>query len=423
MNNNQNPNFNKNQPPRRPDAAPQKRPAGTQNPSNTQNIKRVQNPNNTQNLPRPQRAKAPENSGSFRPVSPRKKWDQNDYLKWFLILAVVILVALVVTYCIIKLSPDKPEKTPDGSGDGSSIQAGLTDPDENNGTTVPEWAVVPSDVKAFIPKTTSSTVTVPSGKLHSAAAIMVDMKSGTVISELNPDTIIFPASLTKIMTVIVACENITDMNDTFTLTSAMLAPLDAAGLSQAYFKTDTPIPMKDLIYGAILPSGADATLALALKISGSEAEFVSLMNKKALEIGCYKTHFTNASGLHDQGHYSTVRDMATIMAYAMNNTFLRKVLSAVSYDTEAGIRSGNGSNTISCIWKARLLGNESEKATLFAAKTGYTPEANQCLASVSRTTDGREYLIVTANASTDDGTSSKPLPYKDVKYLCDTYIK
>ena len=117
--------------------------------------------------------------------------------------------------------------------------------------------------------------------------------------------------------------------------------------------------------------------------------------------------------------------MANVLSYAMNNPFLRAVLSTESYTTTAPL--GNESSgfyyNLYCIWASRYSGNKSKNGTIFAAKTGYTPEAGQCLASVSVTDDGKEYVIVTVGAKSVNNDDAKPKPYKDAKYLLDTYIK
>ena len=226
------------------------------------------------------------------------------------------------------------------------------------------------------------------------------------------------------MTVIVACENLESLTAReFKLTQKAADRFYNEGASQAYFALNTGIANIDLVYGAILPSGADACLGLCEVVAKTEADFVKLMNEKAAAMGCTNTHFTNATGLHDAGHYSTARDIATMLAYAMQNPFIKQVLSATSYESTSPIRSDSGSNRLSCLWASRVSGNESSRATMFAAKTGYTPEAAQCLASVSKTVDGREYAIVTVGAAAlEEGASSRPLPFKDAKFLLDTYI-
>ena len=385
-------------------------------------------------MARPETARQtrPETVRQTRPVqrperayTPKKKRSPDDYLIWFLILAVVVLVALVVTFVIVKVANNNSPDTPpvgNPSESGSSAQVGVIDPENNNETTVLDWTVVPADKKAFVPKYTSASATVSASRLNSDAAIMVDMKNGEVICSLDPEARIYPASLTKIMTAIVACENIEDMYATAKLTLSMVDPLVRAGASRARFPVNTPLPMKDLIYGVILPSGADACVALAEKIAGSDEKFVKLMNEKAAEIGCTDTNFENATGLHDDNHYSTVKDIATILSYAMNNPFLRAVLSTTEYDTPIPDEVGEDL-VLYCIWKGRLYGNEASNSTLFAAKTGYTNEAGNCLASVSKAADGREYVIVTVGARSQNGESSKPMPFEDTKYLSENYIK
>ncbi len=356
-----------------------------------------------------------------RPMPPKKRRDPDDYLIWFLILAVVLLVAVIVTYIIIRVA-DKPEEpNTDTPSESSNIQAGVVDPPQNE-TTALEWAVVPSDLKAFVPKFTDDTATVSASDIYSDHAIVVDLSTGEILASRLSSERVYPASLTKIMTVIVACESIKDMKDTFTLTLALVDPLVKAGASRARFALDTPIPMEDLIYGAILPSGGDACLALAIKLAGSEEEFVELMNEKAKAIGCNDTHFVNTSGLHHDDHYSTVKDLATMMAYAMNNPFLKKVFSAESFDTKIPDETG-AELVLKSIWSGRLYGNESKRAEMFAAKTGYTPEAGQCLASVSRTNDGKNILVVSAEAKSATGAATRLYPFIDAKTLCDKYVK
>ena len=114
--------------------------------------------------------------------------------------------------------------------------------------------------------------------------------------------------------------------------------------------------------------------------------------------------------------------MAAIMSYAMNNKFLRKVLSAATYESITPIRSASGSKTLYARWAAdnRLSANKPTEATFLAGKTGYTPEAGQCLSSVYTAANGTEYVIVTAGAIDETLGASKELPFKDAKYIIDT---
>lgn len=399
--------------PNRP-TPPRQQPSGQRRPP----MPNQNRPSQGQVRPTPERRPYPS-----RPPMPKRKRASAESLFTTFIVLLVVLVALIITYIIIK-APDKPEaddNTPTESTPTEQVggSAPIDDP------LVPQarsWVFSPTDPKAFIPVSDSSTVSLAANAIYSNNIIMLDAKTGKVICEYQPDTKIYPASMTKIMTAIVACDLIEDMNDTFVLTNKIVNPLYNDGASMAQFKIGVEIPMIDLIYGALLPSGADATAALAISLCGSEEEFVKKMNEKAAEIGCTKTNFVNASGLHDKNHYSTVRDIATIMTYAMNNSFLRIVMSAGSYTPKAALNDGY--KNLKSTWYGLLGTFASDKATMFAAKTGYTPEAGNCLASISKTEDGREYIIISAGAyTTNSPITGKNQAFADVKKLCDTYIK
>ena len=356
---------------------------------------------------RPEPKRAPM---GYRPASRRTS---DDRLLWFLVIEVILLIALIITFIVIKTAdnrPEKPNETP--SATEPFIPVGPSTPsrgDSNDG--LPDWRTQPSNLKAFVPKSSDSTQF--ADNLNSEYAILVSLSDSSVVASKKADQRMYPASMTKIMTVIVACENITDMNDTFTITEAIRYPLDNMGASMAYFEINKPIPLVDLIYGAWLPSGADATAALAVKIAGSEEEFVKLMNAKAAAIGCTGTNFTNASGLHDENHYSTVRDMATIMAYAVNNPFIKQVMCSRIYDTSATLEKSE--NRLYATWTS---GNNF--SFFMGAKTGYETVAGSCMASLIKGTDGKEYVVVTGKANNPGGRENT---FKDVKTLYDAYVK
>lgn len=162
-------------------------------------------------------------------------------------------------------------------------------------------------------------------------AIIVNLSTHKVTAARNAEERLYPASTTKIMTVLVAQENIKSYDDTFTMTTDITDPLYVAEATVAGFSSGEVIKMIDLFYGTILPSGADAAIALAIKISGSEAQFVELMNKKVKELGLKNTHFTNVTGLFDKNHYTTAYDMAIILEAAIRDPLCRKILSTYQY--------------------------------------------------------------------------------------------
>lgn len=233
--------------------------------------------------------------------------------------------------------------------------------------------------------------------IRSEFAILIDLESNTVIADKNGDRRIYPASMTKMMTLIVAAEHISDYSELFTFSYTITDPAYKAGASVAGFLSGESVPLIDIMYGVALPSGADATTALAVTIAGTEEEFAELMNKKAVEMGLERTHFMNASGLHHDDHYSTPHEMAIILEYAMKIPLLAEILSTYQYTTTKTEQHPEGILLTSTMF-SRMYGDEAGNCEVIAGKTGYTHEARQCLASMAETPDGRRFVLVTAMA-------------------------
>jgi len=151
----------------------------------------------------------------------------------------------------------------------------------------------------------------------------------TFIYAKNPDKKILPASTTKIMTCILALEHCEDLEQLVTV------PDSATRLKSTHtlmgLKKGEVLPMRELLYGLMLPSGNDAAIAIACHISGSVEAFAELMNEKAAELGMENSHFTNASGVYNSGHYSTARDMARLSSYALKNNMFREIVGTAEY--------------------------------------------------------------------------------------------
>ena len=204
--------------------------------------------------------------------------------------------------------------------------------------------------------------------------------------------------MTKVMTLIVAAEHLTDLEETFTFDYTITDPAYKAGASVAGFLAGESVTFRDILYGVALPSGADATTAVALRVAGSEEAFSELMNKKAADMGLKGTHFVNASGLHDDDHYSTPHEIAIIMEYAMEIPLLAEILSTYQYTTAATPQHPEGILLTHTMF-SRMRGDEAGNCEVLAGKTGYTPEAGQCLVSVAEMPDGARYVLVTASAT------------------------
>lgn len=251
-------------------------------------------------------------------------------------------------------------------------------------------------IKATKFYTTSNTVKT-GADISSSYSILANVDTHEIIAGWDYDERVYPASLTKIMTILVAAENVDNLEDTFTMTDDIIIPLVNVQASRAGFKDGEKVKIIDLFYGAVLPSGADATVALADYVAGSEEEFIKLMNKKASELGLTNTHFCNTSGLHDKEHYTTLTEFAIILEYAMKNDLCRKLLSTYQYTTASTPQNPDGILLTSTMF-SRMFGDEVPGVTIEGGKTGFTDEAGNCLATFA-VKDGTEYLAITIKGS------------------------
>lgn len=232
----------------------------------------------------------------------------------------------------------------------------------------------------------------------SGSVIVIDCKTNQVVASRNARERCYPASTTKIMTILTAVDYITDYNKTFTFSYEITDPFFRQDATMAGFADGEAVNMTDMLYGAILPSGADATVGLALSLAGSEEEFVKLMNKKAKELGLRDTHFTNASGLFHENHYTTAEDMAVIIRAASNNELCRKILSTYQYTTAATPQHPDGIPLTSTLF-SYMYGTEPEGSDILGGKTGFVNESGYCIASFGKSDAGNEYVCVTLKGS------------------------
>lgn len=235
-------------------------------------------------------------------------------------------------------------------------------------------------------------------EINSTNAILIDLSSGEVLAQKDPDTKIYPASITKVMTSIIILEHFSDVEAELTVPSEIFTYIYQQNASVAGFWPDERVRIIDLLYGILLPSGADACLTLVTAVAGNEQEFAKMMTEKAREIGAVNTNFANSTGLHDPNHYSTVRDLSLILSYALKNETFRTIFTTENYTTartsfrSAGLKF---TNTTFAAFDRAGIKNEYVKG----GKTGYTGEAGLCLATLSQK-HGREYVLVTVGAET-----------------------
>ena len=237
------------------------------------------------------------------------------------------------------------------------------------------------------------------GEGMSDHAVLINVNTGEIVAGKNWEGPIVPASMTKILTVLVAAEHLgpAALDEPFTVTIDDTDYSYRNDGSAAGFGIDETVTVRDLFYGTILPSGADAASALARRTAGSREAFADLMNQKLAELGLADTaHFTNCVGLYDAGHYCTLTDMAMILKAAVENDICREVLSAHTWTTTATEQHPEGI-TISN-WFLRRIEDKDTHGEVRCAKTGFVKESRNCAASWHIASDGTDWICVTAGA-------------------------
>jgi len=251
---------------------------------------------------------------------------------------------------------------------------------------------------------TLSTKVFSNPNIQARTGILIDYHSNEILYELDPDIQIYPASMTKIMTSIVAFDllekNKLSLNDKFTI-SENAWRLSQAGYSSMFIMINDQVSVENLLKGIIIASGNDACVALAEGIAGSEANFVDMMNEKAAEIGMTSTNFTNSSGINDPDNVSTVRDIALMSKYLIQNYPIYYELFAektFTWDRTGGdsIKQGN---------RNPLL---YKNVGVDGVKTGYLAVEKYSLASSMKNND-RRLIAVVSGFETKNKRSSESL--------------
>lgn len=232
--------------------------------------------------------------------------------------------------------------------------------------------------------------------LYSESAVLLDLDTGKIAAQKKGRERIYPASLTKMMTVLVVLENTEDLEQQVRLSEDIFPELYEEGASMAGFVPGEHASVRDLLYGAMLPSGGECCKALAEEVAGSEEKFAELMNDKAQELKMRDTHFTNSTGLPDKKHYTTTRDLARLLEYAWENGDFRAIFTTRSYTVPPTYGHPEGFSFYSLMFQEMEQSGVTSDYIL-GGKTGYTSEAGLCLASVGTVGD-KTYALITAKA-------------------------
>lgn len=258
-------------------------------------------------------------------------------------------------------------------------------------------------------------------------ALLTRVTGLDAVATRNSSKKMYPASMTKVMTFVVAFENAESLTDKIAITHEMKNKYGDA--SRVGIDVGDILTTEQLLYALLLESDTDAALALADYVAGGEEEFVELMNQKCEELGLVNTHFANITGLHHNEHYTTAAEMTSIFAYALENQLFRTVITTDTYVTyleyyhEGVLKEYRMTfqNTTTSPVKGRFAKNGvplefGEGGVIIGGKTGYTDEAEYCLALLVKDGNGDEYILITAGADTQKDSA------RDSLYICENYL-
>lgn len=305
------------------------------------------------------------------------------------------LACLVLVGALILLKLALPARQPERPAEEPEPPTPVEEPAETKASGEEE-----PEEPAYALHTVAETVALGEDVL-SEFAVLIDADSGAILAEKRSDEKMFPASMTKVLTLLVAAEHMPEEDGGyFTMTRAIADYCFSNECSVVGYVVGEEIPIRELPYGCILCSGADASLALAELCAGSHETFTQWMNEKAAELGLSETaRFTNCVGTYDDGHCCTARDMALILKAAMEDEFCRGILTTPVYYSEPTEQHPEG-QTLSNWFLRRIRGRETGSAAVQGGKTGYVPQSGNCAASFAVDGDGRAYLCVTGHAGT-----------------------
>lgn len=231
-------------------------------------------------------------------------------------------------------------------------------------------------------------------QINASSAIMYNLQDDSIIFEKNADEQMQVASLTKIVTAITILENNPDLSKKILVKEEMLKDLKL--YSRYGFKKGDIVSIKDLLYALLLSSSADAANILAIGTTGSIKNFSILMNNELIKIGVHNSHFDNPIGKDSVNNYSTAKDMAQILKYALKNKEFKTIFETKNYK----------SNDLKKDILSTLYLYDYDTAFIKGAKTGYTENAGRCLAS-NAIIDGIPYLIIVLNDPVEEGYNVK----------------
>ena len=325
----------------------------------------------------------------------------------------LITIILVVTACLIvshikgkdestlKVAAEEKvvveENAAEEEAQGLKVAAKAVEEPEEETTEIEEEET--PKASNYSAKSTDATVEI-GGEVVSQSAILINNSTKEIVATRNATEKMVPASMTKVMTVLVAAKNIKpeQLDEKIVMSHEAIDYSYAGGGSTSGFVEEEEVTVRDLFYGTILPSGGDAAAQLAIYIAGDIDSFVNMMNDECAALGISgSTHFTNPVGFHNKDHYSTPYDIAVIMMAALDNDICKEVITTKVYNSSATNVNPEGI-TISN-WFLRRIEDKEFGGEIEGAKTGYVDESGSCAVSSMISESGTEYICCTAHST------------------------
>ena len=269
------------------------------------------------------------------------------------------------------------------------------------------------------PEPLKPVTTISADAIRSGYGYMERISDGAVALDKNSTQSVYPASMTKVMSALVAIENLPNLDEQLQITTETIAYCLEQHSSMAGFSEGEWVTVRDLLYGAILPSGGEAVITLANRVAGSEAAFADMMNAKAAELGLTGTHFANSTGLHDDSQYTTCADMARIFDAALQNELFYEIITTPTHQCAATEMHPEGISVNSTMFSNITNATMENGAVILGGKTGTTDEAGNCLVSFGEY-DEQKYILVTAfgfvsDAATQDNFADAITAYSSLR--------
>ncbi len=296
----------------------------------------------------------------------------------------------------------------------------IPQPEDTAKSPEPSETPAPADTEAITLSEAITPVVLDSSALNppsvsAYSAVVMDAKSGTIIYTKNAHEKVYPASTTKIMTAILALEMAKDLSIPITADLQALAPITSEDSHMGLLIGET-LTLEQLLRGMLIVSANDAANAIAVHFGGSIEGFAELMNKKAESLGAYNTHFTNASGVHDDNHYTTAYDITIMAQYAMKNETFREIVKN-SYFELAPTNKRPAAQVLQStnLFLSRGRSSHHIWEPVIGIKTGHTSMAGYCLVTAAQN-NGNELISTVMKCDNTDNAQGAH-SYTDSKRL------